>query len=209
MLRRRAIALVCTALAGAASAGTKAQLNIVPSLPDCFVAGNVCLNNGAGCGGDNSECALSGVSASSKIALSGKLALKGSIKGVKDNSGALVTTGAEGSADNFILKLSVNQCLVDTGSPPLCDDETTIYVKVALSNGTGKIAVDLAPVFAGFATPLALGDPVMLAGGQLLSPAGVGVCLGTNSSTDLIARLDDASCETIGVYGVFGVLREQ
>src|SRR5262245_4149611 len=169
MLRRLSLVLVSTLLAVAASAGTKAQLNIVPSLPDCLIAGNVCLNNGAGCGFDNSECALSGVSGSSKIALSGKLALKGTIKGVKDNSGALVTTGAEGSDDNFILKLSVTQCLVDTGSPPLCDDETTIYVKVALNNGIGKINVDLAPVFAGFATPVALGDPLMIAGGALHS----------------------------------------
>ena len=87
---------------------------------------------------------LSGVSASSKISLDGKLALKGTIKGVKDNSGALVTTGVEGSSDNFILKLGLNQCLVDTGAPPLCDDQTTIYVKVALSNGTGKINTRLA-----------------------------------------------------------------
>jgi hypothetical protein len=205
MLRNFGIAIAAWLLAGPALAGTKAQLNVVPSLPDCFIAGSVCLNNGAGCGFDNSECALSGLSASSKISLTGKLALKGTIKGVKDNSGTLVTTGPEGSSDNFILKLSLNQCLVDTGSPPLCDDGFTVYVKVALSNGTGKINVDLGPVLAG----VAVGDPLMLAGGALHSPAGEGSCLGANSTADLAARIDDASCETIGVYGVLGIVREQ
>ena len=210
MLRRLGIASVASLLVVApALAGTKAQLNLVPSAPDCFLGGSVCLNNGASCVFDNTECALSAVSASSKISIDGKLALKGTIKGVKDNSGALVTTGVEGSSDNFILKLSLNQCLVDTGAPPLCDDQTTIYVKVALNNGIGKINVSLAPVFAGFATPVAIGDALMLAGGTLQSPAGIGSCLGTNSATDLTARLNDATCETAGVYGVLGVLREQ
>ena len=184
-------------------AATKAQMNIVPTKPDCFIAGSFCLNNGASCFVDNSECANSSMSPSSKFKIDGTLVLKGGVKQVKDNSGALITTGAEGAADNLIFKLALTQCIVDNGYPN-CHDVQNIYLKVVLNNGNGTINVNLAPVLAGLSSPVTPGDPLMISGGGLLTPVSPGFCLGTNSATDISARLNDASCESGAVYGTIG-----
>ena len=201
----RLIALTATLLlvGGTVFAATKAQMNVVPTKPDCFVIGSFCLNNGASCFVDNSECANSSMSASSKFKLDSTLVLKGGVKQVKDNSGALITTGAEGAADNLIFKLTLTQCIVDNG-PPNCHDVQNIYLKVVLNNGNGTINVNLAPVLGGLASPVTSGDPLMISGGGLLAPASPGFCLGTNSAANISARLNEATCESGGVYGVIG-----
>ena len=122
---------------------------------------------------------------------------------VKDNSGALITTGAEGAADNLIFKLTLTQCIVDNGYPN-CHDAQNIYLKVVLHSGNGTINVNLAPVLAGLPSPVTPGDPLMISGGGLLSPASPGFCLGTNSAVDVSARVNDGSCESGGVYGAIG-----
>src|SRR5262249_37852714 len=129
-----------------ALAATKAQMNIVPAKPDCFTIGNFCLNNGAACVmPDNSDCAASAMSSSSKFKNDEALVVKGTIKKVKDNAGTLVTTGVEGAADNFIFKLTLTVCVVDNG-PPSCQETESIYIKVVLNGGNGKMNVNLGPV---------------------------------------------------------------
>ena len=94
-----------------ALAGTKMQMNIVPTPADCFVGPGFCQNVSAGCGVDNSECALATVSPKSKVKIDGKLKVKASIKGVTDVAGVLMTTGpAETATDNLVLRLTVSEC---------------------------------------------------------------------------------------------------
>ncbi len=201
----RTIAWTVTLLlvGGTVFAGTKAQMNIVPTKPDCFLGGNICLNDGAACFVDNSECAGASMSSSSKFKIDGTLVLKGTVKKVTDNSGTLVTTGAEGAADNFIFKLTLTVCVIDNG-PPSCQETENIYIKVPLTNGTGKMNVSLATVLAGLSIPVGSGDPLMIGGGGLLAPATSG-CTGDNASGNITARLNDSNCESGGgVYGVNG-----
>ena len=97
-LRVELLAVVLASVAVPAFAGTKIQLNIIPSPADCsLVAGPACLNSGAACGdiAGNTDCIAAGVSPKSKVSLDGKLLLKATFKGVVDNVGAPVTTGAE------------------------------------------------------------------------------------------------------------------
>src|SRR5262245_48298576 len=95
-------------LAAGAHAGTKVQLNIVPTPPDCYVGPGFCQNVVASCGVDNSECALATMSPKSKFKLDGKRHLKVKVKGVTDVAGATITTGpAETATDNLVLKFVV------------------------------------------------------------------------------------------------------
>ncbi len=203
--RSIAVLAALVALETTALAATKAQMNIVPTKPDCFLGSGGCLNNGASCSQpDNSDCAGSSMSGSSKFKIDETLVLKGSIKKVKDNTGALITTGAEGAADNLVFKLSLTQCIVDNG-PPNCHDTQNIYIKVTLNDGNGKLNVNLAAVLGGLSSPVTSGDPLMISGGGLLSPPIAPNCPGDNSSTNISARVNDASCEGGGgVYGAIG-----
>ena len=94
-MRTRVMLLGVMLVATPAFAGSKLQLNIVPTPPDCFGGLGQCLNSGAGCGDvlGNTDCVAVGVSAKSKVSLDGKLSLKGTLQGVVDNAGAPVTTG--------------------------------------------------------------------------------------------------------------------
>src|SRR5215510_7720102 len=110
-LRATVFALIAFGAAAQALAASKLQMNIVPSPPDCYIGG-ACLNSGASCSdiGGNTDCVTAGVDPKSKVTLDGKLGLKASLKGVVDNTGALVTTGVEGAADNFVLQIGLQTC---------------------------------------------------------------------------------------------------
>ena len=191
-------------LTGGATAGTKVQMNIVPTPPDCFVGPGFCLNVAAGCTIDNSECALGTMSSKSKVKLDGKRAVSASIKGVTDVAGALLTTGpAETALDNLVLKIVLSACPVDTGSPPICDDATNVFLKVVLEEGKGSVKTTLPDL------GLLVGSPVGVLGVSLVVPgANPGDCPGTNSTADIAARLNDATCDTGVVRGVAGIVLE-
>lgn len=186
-------------------AGTKVKMNIVPSPADCFLGPNACLNVPLSCSVDNSECALGTMSNKSKLLLKGDLSIKVKIKGVTDGSGALMTTGpAETAVDDLVLKLAFSTCPVDTGSPPLCDDPTNVYLKVVLTNGAAQLQLPLAPVLA-----LPAGSPVNFLGASLWAAPGLGNCLGDNSTIDITARINDGTCEFSGIVrGVGGITTE-
>lgn len=202
---RATLVLLGLLVAAPAFAGSKLQLNIVPTPPDCSAAaGGACLNSGVGCGdiAGNTDCVAVGVSAKSKVALDGKLALKGTMQGVVDNSGALVTTGPVGAADNYVLEMALQTCTVDAGEIPYCTAAQTVYVKVVLKAGKGSIKVDLKPVF----PAAAAGTAFRVSHVALITPRSGGNCLGTNSTADLTARLNDATCDDgVGILGVGGI----
>ncbi len=186
-------------------AGSKLQLNIVPTPPDCSAAaGGACLNSGASCAdiGGNSDCVAVGVSPKSKVSLDGNLALKVGLKGVVNNTGAPVTTGAEGAADNYVLQMGLQTCTVDAGEIPYCSANHDVYAKVVLTNGKGKLSLDLKPVLG---TPAA-GTAFRVNHVALITPRSGGNCLGTNSTGDLTARVNDGTCnDGVGILGVGGV----
>ncbi len=175
--------------------------------PDCFTGPGFCLNVPLSCSFDNSECALATLSAKgSKLSLDGKLQLKASVKGVTDGTGTLMTTGpAVTATDNLVLKVVVSTCPVDTGSPPICDDPTDVYVKLVLTKkGKGKLKVDLGPVLA-----LPPGSPFAVLGAALVVPGGnPGDCAGDNSASAITTRLNDATCSSGIVRGVAGMVRQ-
>lgn len=195
--------VLCTI--GPAFAGSKLQMNILPSPPDCF-SGGACLNSGASCADvvGNSDCVAIGVSSKSKVSLDGKLKLKGTLQGVVDNAGALVTTGPEGAVDNYVFQMGLQTCTQDVIEIPYCSAVHDVYVKVVLQAGKGKINVDLKPVFSGSFLP---GTAFRVNHVALITPRGGGNCLGTNSTVDITARLNDATCnDGIGILGVGGVV---
>jgi len=188
-----------------AYAGTGVQMNIAPSPADCFVGPGFCLNVDGSCFIDNSECALGTVSAKSKIKIKGDLSVSANFKGVTDVAGATLTTGpAETAVDNLVLKIGLSTCPVDTGSPPICDDPTNVYLKVVLTDGKGKLKIDLAPVLG-----LTAGNPVNVLGVTLLGSPGGGNCLGDNSTADVTTRINDGTCEATGIVrGIGGLVAE-
>jgi hypothetical protein len=184
-------------------AGTKIQLNIIPSPPDCYIGG-ACLNSGASCFdvGGNSDCVVVGVSPKSKVSLDGKLQLKATLQGVVDNGGVLVTTGVEGAIDNYVLQMGLQTCTQDAAEVPYCTAIHDVYAKVVLENGKGKVKIDLKPVFPGYV----VGTAFRVNHVALITPRGIGNCLGTNSTANLMARLNDATCnDGVGILGVGGV----
>jgi hypothetical protein len=198
------LALVLSLITTEAAAGTKVQLNIIPAPPDCFIIAGGCLNVGLSCGSDNSECALGTMSPKSKVTIPDTLKVTGTIQGVTDGAGALMTTGpGEGDSNNPVLRIAISACPVDTGAPPICDDVTSVYVKVVLKAGKGKVKVDLGPVFS-----IPSGSPFAVLGVALLESPGAGNCLGTNSATDIAARLNDTTCDSVIVRGVGGFVRK-
>jgi hypothetical protein len=117
-----------------------------------------------------------------------------------------MTTGpAETAVDNLVLKIGLSACPVDTGSPPMCDDPSNVYLKVVLTGGEADLNIDLAPVFPG----LLAGNPFAVLGVTLLGAPGGGNCVGTNSTTDITARLNDSTCEASSIVrGVGGFVKE-
>ena len=177
-------------------------MNVVPTPPDCFIAGSVCLNSGAGCFTENAECALAGVTPASSVSLTSKLQLKGSFKSVFDNAGLAVNTGLVGAADNYVVQIGLQTCTVDASEIPYCSANQDVYVKLALSKGKGSFKLDLTPVFPG----LLAGTALRINHVALITPRAGGNCLGTNSGPDLLARLNDTTCnDGIGILGVGGI----
>jgi hypothetical protein len=204
MSTRSIVALAVVALAAVpAFAGSKAQMNLIPRTPDCSIDG-FCLNSGDACpdSSANAACAPATVSPKSKVKLDGKLQLKGTIKGVTTIAGAPLTTGpADTATDNLILKVGLRLCPLDTGDLSQCASTQSVYVKVVLTGGLAKLNVSLAPVFAS----LPVGSPVVMTGLTLFTPVPFpGPCLGGNASADLIARLNDPSCEASQVVRALG-----
>jgi hypothetical protein len=204
------VVLVVLLSATHAQAGSKLSMTVVPTPPDCFIAGSFCLNSGASCFTDNSECALAGVSAKSTVSLSGKLLLKGSFKEVRDTTGALVNTGLVGAADNYVVQIGLQTCTVDASEMPYCGMvNQDVYVKLALSKGKGSFKLDLNPVFPAIPN-FPAGTPLRINHVALITPRAGGNCLGTNSGADLLARLNDATCnDGIGILGVGGIATQQ
>lgn len=203
-MHARLIVLGFVLLASPAFAGSKLQLNIVPTPPDCFGGLGQCLNSGAGCSDviGNTDCVAVGVSSKSKVSLDGKLVLKGTLQGVVDNAGAAVSTGVEGAVDNYVLQIGLQTCTPDVGEIPYCNTPQDVYVKVVLAGGKGKIKVDLKPVFGGFTA----GAAFRVNHVALITPRAGGNCLGTNSTADLTTRLNDGTCnDGIGILGVGGI----
>ena len=202
-VRAKLSVIVVVCAAAPVFAGTKLQMNIIPSPADCSFPG--CLNSGAACAdlGGNSDCVAVGVSSKSKVSLDGKLILKATLKEVVDNAGAPVTTGAEGAADNYVLQVGLQTCTIDVVEIPYCSAIHDVYVKVVLDTGKGRIKLDLKPVFPGFVT----GTAFRVNHVALITPRGGGNCLGTNSTVDLTARLNDGTCnDGTGILGVGGVV---
>ena len=197
------VVIVLLTTAPAFAGNTKLQMNIVPSPADCSIIGQ-CLNSGASCSdiGGNTDCVAAGVLPTSKVSLDGKMALKATLKGMVDNSGAPVTTGAEGAIDNYVLQVGLQTCTVDATEIPYCSAVQDVYLKVVLTGGKGKIKLDLKPVFGAFTS----GAAFRVNHVALISPRGMGNCLGTNSTGDITARLNDSTCnDGVGIVGVGGV----
>jgi hypothetical protein len=203
MNHKALVILVTLVSAMTAQAGTKLSMNVVPTPPDCFVGGSVCLNSGASCLFDNTECQLAGVSPSSTVSLTSKLQLKGSFKNVFDNAGLPVTTGLVGAADNYVVQIGLETCTVDNSEIPYCGvANQDVYVKLVLTKGKGSFKLDLHPVFPGFLA----GTPLRINHVALITPRSGGNCLGDNSGPALLTRLNDATCnDGVGILGVGGI----
>ena len=191
-----------------ALAGTKTQMNIVPTPADCFVGPGFCQNVSAGCGVDNSECALATMSPKSKVKIDGKLKVKASIKGVTDVAGALMTTGpAETAIDNLVLRLTLSQCGVRPRvTAVLCDEPTNRLPEGRAHRGQGEAQPRPRDGVRG-----AGGIPLRRAERRADSAKRVGLldCPGTNSPADVSGRLDnDPTCDVGIARGIGGLLRE-
>ena len=92
---------------------------------------------------------------------------------------------------------------VDLASPPLCDEPTNVYLKVVLTDGKGKLNLDLGTVFAEPPIPLRRAE-------RRVDSARWGLldCPGTNSPADVTGRLNDPTCDTGIGRGIGGLLRE-
>lgn len=156
------------------------------------------MNVSRTCSNDN-ECALATMSGKSKIQFKGNLALKAKIKHVTTAYGGLITTGAEGAADNLVLKIDLNICPLSVS----CGDPTSVYLKVVLTKGNGSLDIDLALVLA-----VASGTPVNVADVALFAAPYPGYCLGTNTPADIIARLNNGYCSNSILRGGGGLLSD-
>src|SRR5262245_2424733 len=202
-LHAKGIAVLVLGIAGPVfGGGTKLQMNIIASPPDCSVAG--CLNSAAACAdlGGNTDCVANGVSSKSKVSIDGNLLLKANLSGVLTNSGTPASTGAEGAVDNYVLQMGLQTCTVDVIEIPYCSAPQDVYLKVVLAAGKGKLKVDLKRVFPSFG----VGSAFRVNHVALITPRAGGNCLGTNSTVDITSRLNDATCnDGVGILGVGGV----
>lgn len=212
-MRRTLVTLVgLLGLAVQAGASTKYQTNLVPTPADCFGGLGVCLNNGASCNdpNNNSDCTASSISPRSSVTLDGKLRVKYSLRGVLNSAGALVTTGPEGASDNYLLDVEVRVCVADVGEIPYCGSSniptTHLYIEVPLSSGIAKGKIDLRPVLTGPSVNLSTGTSLVVSRVSLLTPHPV--CSGTNSATDIAARINQGCNDGVGVLAVPGVVIE-
>jgi hypothetical protein len=192
-----------------AVAGTSIKGNIAPVPADCNSGPGFCKNGlpqTADCGLDNANCP-GATQMKAKLKLKDKLELKVSIKKLSDNDGNLVSTdGTPDTADDHILKLSVNRCIVDNGAPSHCANPRSIYVKLEIAGGEANVTADLSQVFSLDASLSAIG----ITGASLAAAAANAVdCDGTNAAADIAARVDDPDCEPLGglVYGVYGIVK--
>jgi hypothetical protein len=202
----RSLLLGAALLVGApAFAGNKVLMNIVPTPPDCHNTTSLCLNSGAVCTPalGNAQCAAATLSPVSKFSIDGKLKLKGSVKKVRDEHGTLVTTGPEGSDDNYVFRLRLKRCLPDKGSP-VCNETDTVYVKVALASGNGKFSVSLAPVMDMLSPQSESGNGITIGSAVFMTPPAAGAFLGGNEALDLVGHLDVVGCDGAGTLGVGG-----
>lgn len=203
-MRSLVLGAALLALASPVLAGSKMQMNIVPTPADCHSATSICLNSGVACTPpDNAQCARATLLPTSKVSVDGKLRLKGTVKKVRGHDGDLVTTGVEGSEDNYIFRLRLKRCIVDKGIPP-CNETDAIYVKVALAGGDGKFTLDLAPVLAVLSPGSGAGDGITISSAALMTAPPPGACAGGNAVSDLIGRLNLAGCEGSGTLGIGG-----
>lgn len=208
-MRRLILGATLLALCVPAFARNRVLMNIVPTPPDCHNTSGICLNSGVACSQalGNAQCAPATLSPVSKFSLDGKMRLKGSIKKVHDSLGNPVTTGPEGSDDNYIFRLRLKRCLPDKGAP-VCNETDSVYVKVALVDGNGKFAVALADVMSLLSPPSQPGDGVTIGSAVLMTPPTPGTCTGTNDAADLIARLDVVGCDGAGTLGAGGLMMQ-
>lgn len=203
-MRSLVLGAALLALGAPAFGGNKVLMSIVPTPPDCHNTIGVCLNSGALCTPPgNAQCAAATLSPASKFSLDGKLKLKGSVKKVRDHTGVLVTTGPEGSDDNYVFRLRLKRCLPDKGTP-VCNETDSVYVKVALVAGNGKFSVSLHPVMEVLSPSSEPGDGVTIGSASLMTPPAPGACGGANTAADLVARLDVVGCDGPGTLGVGG-----
>ncbi|MFN8601593.1 MAG: hypothetical protein U0842_14085 [Candidatus Binatia bacterium] len=201
------------ALASSAAAGTKYKVNLVPTPADCFGGLGICLNNGNSCNDpeQNSDCTAPGLSPKSTVSIDGKMRLQVSLKEVRDPTGGLVTTGPAGAADTYVLDVSLHGCVVDAGEIPYCggaaSGSTHLYVKVPLVGGRTNTKVDLHGVTVGGNPIAAAGDTLRIEQVSLLRPQPF--CPGTNSASDISARLTGFTCnDGVQVVAVNGVVVE-
>jgi hypothetical protein len=204
-----AVLMVLLFATEAQAGSTKLSTNVVPTPPDCSIAASQCLNSGAFCLTDNTECQLASVSPHSSVSLTSKLSLKGSFSLVRDNAGVLVNTGLVGAADNYVVQIGLQTCTVDATEIPYCTANHDVYVKLALSKGKGSFKIDLRPVFPDLQVPQTPPIPpiaLRINHVALITPRAGGNCLGTNSPADILTRLNDGTCnDGIGILGVGGV----
>src|SRR5262245_13313187 len=122
------------ALAAPTNAGTKLQMNIVAPVPDCYIGPFFCKNDGSACLND-SDCTAS-LSPASKFKIDGKtMLLKGGLKKVTDQAGTLITTNPADPNDDFILRVNICHCVLDSGAFDICSNCNTVYVRFDLKNG--------------------------------------------------------------------------
>lgn len=210
MLIATIVALLATpAWAG----GTSVKGTLVPFSQPCDT-GNACqtghcTEGGASCA-TNSDCNICGVgsllpcatnadcfrgtlSPKSKLQLSGNGQLKITLKGVTDSAGTPVTTdGVVGTADDYIVLVQLYGGAIATPT-----------VKVDFKNGKGKVTADLSSMITG-PTPVIVGLAFVYT-----APSVPANCPGTNSPTDITARIGDNDCGTGLWIGVMGVLPGQ
>ena len=118
----------------------------------------------------------------------------------------LITTDPADPNDDYMLRLSLCDCVADTGFDS-CNNCVTTYVRINLKNGNGNFTGDLNGLFP--ADAAGTGMRVDAASVTTMSnPAGCGVGT-TNSATDIAARVGDLDCDS-GLYlGVGGIQRLQ
>jgi hypothetical protein len=106
----------------------------------------------------------------------------------------VTSDGVVGSADDYILFLSLNNVDGNSAFPT---------VKVDFKNGKAKVAADLSAYIIGE-------GPILVGFAALLTPPDVpAACPGTNSPADLLARQGDEDCGTGLAVAVMGLLPGQ
>lgn len=202
-----AMALLAAVPAGAGT--TKSKTSLAPLQQDCrqiyACLSGTCVGTGATCAvdadctacsiqleqcGSNADCGYGLVSPSSSVQITGTGQVKISAKGVKGPGGVPVTTdGIAGTADDYIVQVST------LGFPA----NTTLFLKLDLDQGNGKLTADISGQFAAADAALI---PVVSLRRPPLVPAD---CPGTNSPADLASRGNDIDCDSGATIAVGGL----